>query len=200
MDPEVLGKKYDKIGAWWHRHHEHSRYGMDQIERALRYRGDDQAGGTALDVGCGSGGRVINALTAHGYAVTGVDVSAEMIRLARKHHPDTTLVHADICQWQSDERFDVIVGWDSIFHVPLSEQRQVVTKLCELLNQGGVLIYTFGNAVGESTDTWRDDTFYYSSIGIDENVRTLMANECSVLHLERDQFPERHVYVVAQKH
>lgn len=78
-------------------------------------------------------------------------------------------------------------------------QKPVVSKLCQLLAERGILIYTFGNAIGEHTDQWRDDTFYYSSIGINENVEIHLNNGLSILHLELDQYPEKHVYTIATK-
>ncbi len=196
MDPTVLGKKYDKIAAWWQDQHDDSDYGVRQFERAVSFRTE---GGKALDVGCGTGGRFVRLLRNHGYKVTGLDVSAEMIRLASANHPQESFIHQDVCTWETTDRFDFIVAWDSIFHLPLDEQRGVVEKLCRLLNEDGVLIYTFGNASGEHTDTWHGDTYYYSSIGIDENIRVLMENGLSILHLELDQYPEKHVYIISKK-
>ncbi|MEP3350296.1 MAG: class I SAM-dependent methyltransferase [Marinomonas sp.] len=196
MQPSKLGEKYDKIAQWWHDRHEQSSYGVSQFERAIEYA----SGGTkALDVGCGAGGRFIRILQGHGFSVTGLDVSEEMIKLARRNHPEHTFVHQDICAWETEETFDFIVAWDSIFHLPLAMQKPVISKLCRLLRNGGVLIYTFGNAEGEHTDQWLDDTFYYSSIGINENIRLLMDKGLSILHLELDQYPEKHVYTIATK-
>lgn len=196
MNPSLIGEKYDKIAAWWHERHENSDYGVGQIERAVSFRSEF---GKALDVGCGSGGRIVRVLKKYGYEVTGLDVSVEMVRLASANHPQESFIHQDVCTWESTDRFDFIVAWDSIFHLPLANQRGVVKKLCRLLAEDGVLIYTFGNASGEHTDKWQGDTFYYSSIGIDENVRVLMENGLTVLHLELDQYPEKHVCVICKK-
>ena len=196
MKPATLGKKYDKIAAWWHELHENGDYGLNQIEKALGFR---TGGGQALDVGCGAGGRVVRALQQHNYSVTGVDVSSEMIRFATSNHPDETFINQDIVTWDANEQFDFVVAWDSIFHLPLDAQKPVVEKLCALLAVDGVLIYTFGNGVGEHTDEWRDDTFYYSSIGINENLRLVIEHGLTILHLELDQYPERHVCLIAQR-
>jgi len=196
MDPQVLGKKYDKIAHWWQQRHQASQYGVAQVEKALGYA---KAGGKALDVGCGAGGRFVRLLKEQDFSVTGLDVSAEMIKLAASQHPQERFFLQDICRWQSDEKFDFIIAWDSIFHLPLAMQKPVLSKLCRLLNKGGVLVYTFGNACGEETDTWHNDEFYYSSIGINDNMHCLMANNIKLLHLELDQYPERHVYAIAQK-
>jgi 2-polyprenyl-3-methyl-5-hydroxy-6-metoxy-1,4-benzoquinol methylase len=196
MNPSVLGRKYDKIAQWWHDQHFASSYGVSQFERAVGY---SIGGGSALDVGCGAGGRFVNILQNHGFSVTGLDTSLEMVNLASINHPEQRFLHQDICSWDTDEKFELIVAWDSIFHLPLAMQKPVVAKLCKCLAKGGILIYTFGNAEGEHTAQWQNDTFYYSSIGITENLKLLMNNGLSILHLELDQYPEKHVYTIANK-
>jgi len=87
----------------------------------------------------------------------------------------------------------------SIFNLLYHEHKPVVAKLCRLLNDNGVLIYTFGDANGEHMDQWHGDSYYYNSIGINENVSLLIENGLTILHLELDQYPEKHVYVIAKK-
>jgi len=196
MQPAILGEKYDKIALWWHDRHFNSDYGISQFEKALGFCSKNE---NALDVGCGAGGRFIHILKNQGTSVTGIDVSKEMVKLAKRNHPDEQFFLADICSWETDLKFDFIYAWDSIFHLPMKMQKPVLNKLCSLLNKGGVLFYTLGNAIGEDTDEWLNDVFYYSSIGINENIQLLMKNELTLLHMELDQYPERHVYIIAQK-
>ena len=196
MKPSEIGKKYDKIAQWWHDQNEQSSYGVSQFDRAVGYT---SGGNKALDVGCGSGGRFVRILENSGFSVTGLDVSSEMIKLAGSNHPEHHFIHQDICDFETKEVFDFIVAWDSIFHLPLVMQKPVVVKLSQLLTKGGILIYTFGDAQGEHTDQWHKDTFYYSSIGINENMQLLIDNGLSILHLELDQFPEKHFYAIATK-
>ncbi|WP_136513926.1 class I SAM-dependent methyltransferase [Geomonas edaphica] len=196
MNSKELGKKYDRIAQWWHENHRDSRYGLKQLDLALKFV---PGGRSALDVGCGAGGRIIRELEVHGFAVTGLDVSERMIALAMENHPNGSFQVADICTWETGEKFDLIIAWDSIFHLPLQMHRPVIDKLSSLLEKGGVLMYTFGNAVGEHTDVWQEDEFYYSSIGINDNLAALIENGLTVMHLELDQFPEKHVYVIATK-
>ncbi len=76
--------------AWVH----HTGY-SHHVERtwrgivALLERGGVAAGAHVLDVGCGSGLLARRLLDA-GYAVTGIDASAAMIELARRHAPGAT--------------------------------------------------------------------------------------------------------------
>ena len=196
MEPQTTGEKYNKIAQWWHDQHHSSQYGLPQLERAIRFV---TGGGTALDVGCGAGGRFIRRLQAAGFSVTGVDVSTEMLKIARQNHPEAQFQARDIITWKTRKTFDFIVAWDSIFHLPFAQHRPVIGKLCGLLRRNGIILYTFGNAVGEHTDIWHDERFYYSSIGINGNLAELMEKGLSIMHLEIDQYPEKHVYVVARK-
>ena len=196
MEPSALGEKYDKIAQWWHDQHVNSSYGVKQLQRAIEFAA---SGGKALDIGCGSGGRFVYMLQSSGFLVAGLDVSKEMIKLATSNHPEHKFFHQDISTWETEEKFDFIVAWDSMFHLPLVKQKPVISKMCQLLDNGGILIYTFGNAEGEHTDQWHNDNFYYSSIGINENIKLLIDNGLSILHLELDQYSEKHVYTIAKK-
>lgn len=196
MKPQMLGAKYDKIANWWHDRLSNSAYGMKQIEKALQFCVSWE---NALDVGCGAGGRFVGKLQEKEFKIIGLDVSQKMIELALENHPSETFYVRDICTWKTEQKFDFIIAWDSIFHLPFSMQKPVVTKLCNMLVKNGVLIYTFGDGYGEHTDEWHEEEFYYSSIGINENLSVLMKNEMVCKHLEFDQFPEKHVYIIAQK-
>ncbi len=196
MEPEILALKYDKIAQLWQDEHFSSQYGIKQFEKVLSFVKNRKK---ALDVGCGVGGRFIHILEEEGFSITGVDVSKEMVSLASKNHINQTFLHEDICIWHTKEKFDFIFAWDSIFHLPYDKQKGVISKLANMLNKDGVLFYTFGNENGEHTDTWLNDTFYYSSIGINENIQVLIENKLSILHIELDQYPLKHVFVAAAK-
>lgn len=192
MDPVLIGKKYDKIAESWDKHHKTSNYGVKQIEKAIKFCINKDK---ALDIGCGTGGRFIHLLKNNDFRVIGVDVSKEMIGLAKQNHPSEEFNVADICHWKTQDKFDFIMAWDSIFHLPIKMQKPVITKLCDLLSTDGVLVYTFGDAYGEHTN----DGFLYSSIGINANIQTLTDNEMTCKHLELDQWPENHAYLIAVK-
>lgn len=195
MYPDI-GKKYDKIAKWWHEYHVNSSYGMEQIERAISYC---QNKGTALDVGCGSGGRIIHKLEQENFNVYGIDASAEMVALAESQHPKSNFEVCNIIDWKIDKQFDLIIAWDSIFHLPFEMQKPVISKLCGLLKSSGILIYTFGNAAGEHESEWHGDHFPYSSIGINGNLKAIIESGCECMHLELDQYPEHHAYIIIRK-
>lgn len=198
MTPEQVAASYDQIAAIWNSPEFHRVNGLAQHERALKFVAHK---GTALDVGCGSSGRFIDLLLSKGFQVEGVDISSEMLQLAKLRHPDVTFHQADICHWTLPHSYDFISAWDSIWHVPLAAQPAVLQKLCAGLSPGGVLLFTTGGVdhPGEQVNSAMGVPMYHAAPGITETLQILTAANCTCRHLEYDQHPELHVYIVAQK-
>lgn len=196
MKPTDTGHLYDSIAAWWDEQEEQSTAGIQFVRAAIKLSANR---GNALDVGCGSGGRIITALSGAGFQVTGIDVSEAMIENARKRHPDSRFILGDICEWQPQEQYDAIIAWDSIFHAPYSAQQQVVVKLCEALAKGGVILFTAGGVDGEITGEMRGLDFYYSSLAEEQYLRIMKERGCKCILMQRDQYPEEHVVFIGTK-
>jgi SAM-dependent methyltransferase len=198
MEPDKIAHGYDQLAAQWASDSFPKGNGISQHERAIAFLKEKRS---ALDIGCGSSGRFIDLLLAHGFNVEGVDISQRMLSLARERHPDVNFYHADICNWAIPGKYDFISAWDSIWHVPLSEQKQVMTKIVESLESGGVFIFTTGgmDTPGEKTDSFMGPEMYNSVLGIPKLLALLDSLGCVCRHLEYDQYPEQHVYIIAQK-
>jgi SAM-dependent methyltransferase len=198
MKPEETARHYDRIALWWQEQHETSAYGMAALERAIRIT---ETRSTALDVGCGSSGRFIDVLIRNDFTPTGLDISPEMIALARQRHPEVAFHAADICQWELPQKYDLIAAWDSTFHLPLGSQKPVLKKMCEGLNSKGALLFTCGGTIGpgEISGSFQGEDFEYSTLGVNEFLRLLNEFGCTCKHLEYDQLPKNHVYIIAQR-
>ena len=198
MKPEETASHYDRLALFWQRQHVQSTYGLAALERAIQFTENKS---TALDIGCGSSGRFIDVLIRHGFTPTGLDISVEMITLAKQLHPDVTFYAEDICTWQLPHQYDLITAWDSSFHLPLEAQKPVLKKMCEGLNPKGILLFTCGGTIGaeEISGGFEGERFDYSTLGVNEFLRLVMEFGCLCKHVEFDQFPENHVYIIAQK-
>lgn len=198
MDPTETGHNYDALAAWWLAQMQDSTYGVAALERALTFV---EEGREALDVGCGCEGRFFRALMERHFHCTGLDISGEMIALAARRYPQAVLEVGDICSWRLPQRYDVITAWDSTYHLPLDRQESVLQKLCEGLSRRGVLLFTCGG--GEERGSVRGEfggkSFEYSSLGVPEFARLLWRFGCAIQHMEYDQYPENHVYMIAKK-
>ena len=197
MTPKQTAASYDLLAERW-LEPGLDRNGIAAHERALAFRPD---GGRALDVGCGCSGRFLRLLEGRGYEVEGLDLSARMIALARERFPGRTFHEADICAWEAPGDYDFITAWDSIWHVPLAAAEGVLQKLCGALRPGGVLIWTTAGLDGpaEKTDASMGAPVYYGVPGLPRTLELVADAGCVCRHLEYDQYPEKHVYLIAQK-
>lgn len=198
MEPKETALHYDQLAAWWQAQHQTSTYGLAALERAITFTSHQ---GTTLDVGCGSSGRFIGLLQQRGFQPEGVDISREMITLAQRLQPDVTFYTADIAEWQPPKAYTLITAWDSTFHLPLALQQPVLEKLCTALAPNGVLLFTCGggHTNDEVTGSFQGQHFAYSTLGVDPFLRLLSVQGCTCRHLEYDQYPANHVYIIAQK-
>ena len=124
-----------------------------------------------------------------------------MLELARKRHPDVTFHHADVCAWTLPRSYAFISAWDCLWHVPLREHEAVLRRILQALLPGGVLIFSGGglDTPSEKRDAAMGPPMYYSTLGIPRILEVLADEGCICRHLEYDQYPELHLYVIAQK-
>jgi SAM-dependent methyltransferase len=197
LRPQEIGRSYDQLASKWQEAHLQTN-GLPQFERAIRFCKNR---GPALDIGCGSSGRFIDLLQRHGFEAEGLDVSEKMIALARERHPQVRFYQADICGWPFPRAYDFIAGWDSIWHVLLDEQEVMLRKTCAGLAPGGVFIFTTGGVdePEEKSDSAMGVPVSYGVLGIPRTLEILAQAGCICRHLEYDQFPEPHLYLIAQK-
>ena len=198
MKPAEIGKAYNQITHRWESEGFNKENGIEQHERAVAFVKNR---GHALDVGCGCTGRLIELLLHKGFKPEGVDISSEMIKLAKKGHPEIAFYQKDICEWELPQKYDFITAWDSIWHIPLSQQERVLTKLISALNSNGVLIFSCGGTddPGDHKDDTMGPEVYYSTLGVSGFLKLLISLDCICRHFEYDQYPELHTYFIVQK-
>lgn len=198
MNPSDIGEAYNQITHLWEREGFNRDNGIEPHNRAIAFV---KSRGKALDVGCGCTGRFIDLLSGEGFSPEGVDISKAMVSLARKRNPEIHFYQEDICEWVMPDEYDFITAWDSIWHIPLDQQKQVLTKLISSLSTNGVLIFSFGGTdeEGDHKDDSMGPEVYYSTLGISGFLKLLIGLGCACRHLEYDQYPELHAYLIVQK-
>jgi SAM-dependent methyltransferase len=197
MNAKETGHNYNKIAEWWiDAQMRNSEYGMEYIRKAIKYA---KRKSKVLDLGCGGTGRTINEFLKHDFSVTGIDVSSEMIRLAKLKHPNVNFVHADFILWTVEDTFDLIVAWDSIFHAPIELQEEATSKMCSLLNPGGILLFTAGSYPGEANGKMEGVLFEYGTIGYRKYLEVIDKMKCKIILMEEDQYPNGHMVFISQK-
>jgi ubiquinone/menaquinone biosynthesis C-methylase UbiE len=128
--------RYDGLADWYDEHLGAFAARGTAVLRDLLANG----GGSCLEVGCG-GGWQLAALTAAGWMATGVDISADQLKFARKRlGPKVALVLGDACRLPFPaQAFDVVVS--AFTHTDLDDWRSAVTECARVLRPGGRFVY-----------------------------------------------------------
>ncbi len=124
-----------------------------------------------LELGCGAGVPCTQTLAQHAQ-VTGIDISAAQIELAKQHVPNALLRQADMMSLAfSPATFDAIVAFYSIIHLPRAEQPVLINRLSAWLRPGGYLLVNLGTAndPGSIEPNWLGATMYWSSYDAQTN-------------------------------
>jgi SAM-dependent methyltransferase len=128
---------------------------------ALTSRIDLTRARSVLDVGCGFGD-LFPFLREHGFqgSYLGVDFIDELLEVGRKAYPDAQLRNADIDDFDSSERFDLVVA-SGIFNGVLEHEAQwarierTLARMYELAD-----FACAADFMSRYVDYTRDDTFY----------------------------------------
>jgi SAM-dependent methyltransferase len=96
-----------------------------------------------LDLGCGAGVPVTRWLSDKGFAVTGVDVSARQLELARTYVPEATFIKADMTEVTFPPgSLDAVVAFYSIIHLPRTEHPALLGRIHRWLRPEGIFLAT----------------------------------------------------------
>jgi SAM-dependent methyltransferase len=200
MTPQETAQSYDNLASHWNGDSFNRENGISQHQRALRFSKEREI---AIDIGCGSSGRIIELLLSEGFEVEGLDISPEMIRLAKERNPQQIFYQADICEWIFPKRYDFISAWDSIWHAPLEEHETILKKLCDALKEDGILIFTSGgvDVPQDGSNPFLGQPLYHAALGIPKLLEIVGQNGCVCRHLEYDQQSKQgdHLYLIIQK-
>ena len=160
-------------------------------------------GGAVLDIGCGAGVPIASSLAAR-YRVTGVDVSPEMVRRARRNVPTASFVCADVMSVRlPSSNFDAVVALYSVFHLPREEHALLFRRVHGWLKPGGYFLCTLSHRSeeGYTEQDFFGATMYWSNYGLGEYVDMLTEAGFVVLETRSvgHERGEDHPLVLARK-
>ena len=184
-DPkEIVARGYDAIAL------RYAEWAGQVASPALEWLRDLDArlpdGADVLELGCGRGVPVTRHL-ARRHRVTGVDISAVQIELARHHVPEASFMHADALDLDvAHGSLDAVVALYFFGHVPRQEQRELIGCISLWLREGGLLLATFGaGEPGEDVDEdWLGAPMFFASLGGDSYLPLL--RECGLEPLREE--------------
>ena len=117
-------------------------YAAEAADIARRIREEIPEAHTVLDVACGTGEHARRLAADHGFAVDGVDLNREFLRLARLKHPAGRFYEGDMREFDLPNRYDaVICMFSSIGYVrTLPELERTLRTFRKHVAPGGVVI------------------------------------------------------------
>jgi SAM-dependent methyltransferase len=145
-----------------------------------------------LELGCGTG--AVLARLRHHYDVTGVDLSEQMLRVARKKLPGVRLLRADVTSVELDETFDVVVCVaDVVNHLrPFRKWEALFARAHAHLVDGGIFVFDMNTqlhlsqlAADPPLTAWSPEG-HFTMLGVAEGPRGGVTIEITVFERRRD--------------
>ena len=88
-----------------------------------------------LDIACGTGTLFPVYFKRNVKSVTGIDISPEMVKIAKQKFPETEIICGDAEEYQFDKKFDIIMVYNAFPH--FANPEKLIKNLAELLNDNG---------------------------------------------------------------
>lgn len=116
-----------------------------------------------LDLGGGTGRPLGQWLAAQGFHVTAVDGAAPMLAHYRRNVPRATCHLCDMRFLHLPQQFDVLVAWDSFFHLSHADQPRVLARLGRHAAPGAILAVSTGPSRSKAVGTVGGQPVFHAS-------------------------------------
>lgn len=166
-------------------------------------------GARVLDVGSGTGRPAAEALTRAGFEVTGIDVSGEMVRLARERVPGAVFEQADVRTYVPPaEGYDAVCAFFPLLLMDQPEVADALARMASWVAPGGSFVMaTVPGDIRLLDIVWMGHEVSVSSLATEDQVRVLEGAGLEVVHQDTTLYrppgagaePEQHLYVHARR-
>jgi SAM-dependent methyltransferase len=159
--PEAILPAYEREAGDWARTRNLALWEEPALAAAVAGRAP---GLRVLDLGCGSGEPVAAWFARRDDAVTGVDGAAAMIAEFRARLPGAEAVLADMRGLALGRAFDVVIAFNSFFHLTPDDQRAMFPVFAAHAAPGATLLFTSGPRAGEAWGRVGGSAVYHASL------------------------------------
>jgi len=155
---------------------------------------------SVLDLGCGSGVPFDKFLVQNNCNLIGIDNSKKHLALAKKLVKQAQFINGDFAKVNFKQKFNAIVSFYAIFHIPRTEHKKLFKKILALLEKKGLILVTLGAEDMESTvDDFIGSKMMWSSYSLEKNKKLVEQSGFKILIAKEEKSSEHHLWILAQK-
>ena len=180
---------YEAASEQFMAHRSRSTVGLETVRN---WAGRLPPGAAVLDLGCGHGVPISQALVDEGLTLYGIDASPSMMAAFRARFPDAPAE----CGTVEDSRFfgrtfDGVVAWGLVFLLSADTQRHLIERISSVLVPGGRFLFTSPRQASE----WPDVLTKQTSRSLGSDSYRSIAESCGLsLENEVDDDEKNHYY------
>ena len=171
-------ESYDKMFNWFDEHRSRDLFEKPYLDLAISYLKPEAK---ILDLGCGMGEPIGKYFIDKGYQLTGIDGSSKLIDLARARFPKSRFIIGDMREVNLNEKFDLVIAWNSFFHLSKDNQRLMFKIFEDHINPGGILMFTGGPSDGEILSDNGEEMLYHASLDPEEYKKLLAEHHFEII-------------------
>ena len=142
MDKKKIIDFFDKYASNW----DHNLVCNDAVISKILDLGGIKEGMSVLDVACGTG-VLFTYYISRKADVTGIDISTEMVKIAKSKFPQFEILCGDAEEISFDKSFDAVMIYNAFPHFPSPES--LLLNLTSALKNGGRLTVAHGMSMKE---------------------------------------------------
>lgn len=133
MEKKEIAAFFDRCASWW----DADMIRPEDIIATILDNGGIKAGIDVLDVACGTGVLFPDYLGRGVASVTAIDISPEMVKIARSKFPEVKVLCGDVEEAEFDRQFDAVMVYNAFPHFP--DPAHLIETLAGLVKPGGRL-------------------------------------------------------------
>lgn len=137
MNQQKIISFFDRCAPSW----DEEQIRNEQVIEKILNNGSIENDARVLDVACGTGVLFPDYIK-RGAVVTAVDISPEMVKIAKSKFPDINIICGDVEEIDFAEKFDSVMIYNAFPHFP--DPERVIERLSECLREGGRLSVAHG--------------------------------------------------------
>lgn len=137
MDKREIIAFFDNLASNW----DNTNVRNEEVIAEILFKGGIREGVKVLDVACGTGVLFPDYMKL-GADIVGIDISENMVKIAREKFPEATVICGDATNFAFGEKFDVIMIYNAFPH--FDEAQKLIENLSQALKQSGRLSVAHG--------------------------------------------------------